>query len=105
MILNKLYSFRFVFAFIYKMKIKIQSIVLFTILRNWIILILMKNKIKMLRSSISFDTLNNHSDEKEYWKTKNYVQRLEALEFLRQSVYNYDHTTRLQRIFSISKLK
>ena len=46
------------------------------------------------------------NDSREYWRNKSYLERLEALEQLRQIVFGYDPTTtRFQRIFTITKLK
>jgi len=44
--------------------------------------------------------------DRQYWKSKSYAERLEALEQLRQIVFGYDPTTaRLQRVITITKLK
>ena len=46
------------------------------------------------------------NDSHEYWKNKSYLERLEALELLRQIMFGYDpNTTRLQRTLKITKLK
>ena len=46
------------------------------------------------------------NDSREYWKDKTPLERLEALEQLRQIVFDYDPTTtRLQRTLTITKLK
>lgn len=46
------------------------------------------------------------NDSKEYWLKKTYIERLEALEQLRQIIFGYDQTTsRLQRTLTITKLK
>ena len=46
------------------------------------------------------------NDSREYWKKKSYLERLEALEQLRQIIFGYDPTTtRLQRTITITKLK
>ncbi len=55
---------------------------------------------------ISRRSLFEKSDDREYWLSKSYEERLEALELLRQIFYNYDpSTTRLQRIIESVKLK
>ncbi|RPJ14137.1 MAG: hypothetical protein EHM37_06285 [Deltaproteobacteria bacterium] len=44
------------------------------------------------------------SDEKEFWLRKSPLERLEAIELMRQILYNYDPTSaRLQRIFTITE--
>jgi hypothetical protein len=63
----------------------------------------LKNKID--KSSFSVVSLFDRSDEKDYWQSKSSSERLEALEILRQRVYDYNpFTTRLQRVLSITKL-
>ena len=63
----------------------------------------LKNRID--KNSLSVSSLFENSDEKEYWQSKSSSERLEAVEILRQRVYGYNpFTTRLQRIFSITKL-
>ena len=43
---------------------------------------------------------------RNYWKTKSYSERLEALEQIRQIIFGYDPSTeRLQRTLTITKLK
>ncbi len=43
------------------------------------------------------------SDEKEFWLRKSPLERLEAIELMRQILYNYDPTSaRLQRISSMA---
>jgi hypothetical protein len=57
------------------------------------------------RSEYRVDSLFDESDEKAYWRTKSPVERLRALELLRQIHYGYDPATaRLQRIFEVTKL-
>jgi len=46
------------------------------------------------------------NDTRDYWKTRTPLERLEALEQLRQIIFGYDPTTsRLQRTLTITKLK
>ena len=46
------------------------------------------------------------NDSTEYWKSKSYGERLEALEQLRQIIFGYDPTTtRFQRTLTITELK
>jgi len=61
---------------------------------------------KMDKSYFSFSSLKDEGDEKTYWRSKNYLERLAALELTRQILYGYDpSTTRLQRFFEITELK
>lgn len=55
----------------------------------------------------SFKVTSIHdNDSIEYWRNKTYLERLEALEQLRQIMFGYDPTTaRLQRNITITKLK
>lgn len=46
------------------------------------------------------------NDTRDYWKDKTYLERIEALEQLRQIVFGYDPSTeRLQRILTVTQLK
>ena len=62
--------------------------------------------IRVNRSAFSVGSLHDESDEKEYWLNRTPLERLEALEIIRQMVYGYDPATaRLQRIFAITRLE
>ncbi|NKQ37075.1 MAG: hypothetical protein HF973_15855 [Chloroflexi bacterium] len=62
------------------------------------------NLLQIDKKSFSVVSLKDESDEKAYWLAKTPQERLEALELMRQIVYNYDPaTTRLQRIFTITQ--
>ncbi len=57
------------------------------------------------RSAFRIDSLTADSDERAYWGSKTPIERLEALEFLRQINYGYDSATaRLQRVLEIAEL-
>ena len=59
---------------------------------------------KLDRTVIQVTSLSEASDEKEYWLTKSPVERLAALETMRQIIYGYDPlTTRLQRFFEVTQ--
>jgi hypothetical protein len=46
------------------------------------------------------------ADDREYWAQKSPLERLEALEFLRQVQFGYDPATaRLQRVLTITQLR
>jgi len=58
------------------------------------------------RSVFSVGSLYEESDEKSYWSTRTPLERLEAMELMRQINYGYDPvSTRLQRIFEVVELK
>lgn len=61
---------------------------------------------KMDRNALSTASLYDESDEKEYWFTKSGLERLEALEYMRQVIYGYDpFSTRFQRILTVVELE
>ena len=56
------------------------------------------------RTAFRVDNLYDESDEKAYWKSKSPIERLEALELMRQVIYGYDPATaRLQRVFEVAE--
>lgn len=56
------------------------------------------------RSIVLVGTDLNDSGDKEYWLRRTPLERLEAVELLRQIAYGYDPaTTRLQRILEIAE--
>ncbi|HIP70140.1 MAG TPA: hypothetical protein EYH05_01945 [Anaerolineae bacterium] len=62
------------------------------------------NLLQIDKKSFSVVSLKDESDEKAYWLAKTPQERLEALELMRQIVYNYDPAaTRLQRVFTITQ--
>lgn len=61
---------------------------------------------RMDRSAFSVRSLSDEPDDKAYWKSKTPLERLEALELMRQIIYGYDPaTTRLQRVFEVAELE
>jgi hypothetical protein len=59
---------------------------------------------KMDKSAFTIASLFDPSDEKQYWLSKTPIERLEALETMRQIIYGYDPTTtRLQRFFEVTQ--
>ncbi len=55
------------------------------------------------RAAFRVDSLDGESDEKAYWKSKSPLERLEALELMRQVIYGYDPASaRLQRVFEVA---
>jgi hypothetical protein len=58
----------------------------------------------MIKKTFSVATGFDQSDEKEFWLRKSPHERLEALELMRQILYDYDPTSeRLQRILTIAE--
>jgi hypothetical protein len=56
------------------------------------------------KTLLSVNSLNEPSDEKQFWLSKIPYERLEAIEIMRQIIYGYDpSTTRLQRLFEVTQ--
>lgn len=46
------------------------------------------------------------SDDSGYWRDRSYVERIEAIEFMRKAMFGHDRVSeRLQRILTIAELK
>ena len=61
---------------------------------------------KVDRSVFEVDVLENQGNERNYWWSKTPVERMHALELMRQIIYGYDPaTTRLQRILEVAELE
>ncbi len=57
------------------------------------------------RRAFRVDRLTAESDEKAYWHSRTPLERLQALELMRQIHYGYDPAAaRLQRVFEGVKL-
>ncbi len=60
---------------------------------------------KVRRDVFSVASLFDQSDEKVYWLSKTPIERMEAVELMRQIIYGYDPSvTRLQRVLEIVQL-
>jgi hypothetical protein len=56
-------------------------------------------------SAFSVIPLSREPQDRDYWLSKTPLQRLEALELMRQTFYGYDPATaRLQRVLTIAPL-
>lgn len=45
-------------------------------------------------------------DDRDIWQERNYLERIEAIEFLRKAMFGHDRTSeRLQRVLTIAELK
>jgi hypothetical protein len=63
------------------------------------------DSVRLNRSAFRVDSLSDASDEKAYWRSKTPLERLYALESMRQIIYGYDPaTTRLQRVLEVAEL-
>ena len=61
--------------------------------------------LRMDRTAFSVSSLDDESDEKEYWLSKTPIERIYAVEIMRQMLYGYDPlTARLQRFFETAEL-
>ena len=56
---------------------------------------------KMDKTAFSVVTLEDTSDELDYWLAKLPDERLQALELMRQIIYGYDPSARLQRVLAV----
>jgi hypothetical protein len=59
---------------------------------------------KLDKTSFSVTSLYDEPEEKQYWLNKTPQERLEALELMRQIIYGYDPSTRLQRVLTITEM-
>jgi hypothetical protein len=59
---------------------------------------------RMDKTVLKVGTLNEQGDDREYWASKTPLERLEAVEFMRQVMYGYNpSTTRLQRVLTVAQ--
>jgi hypothetical protein len=60
---------------------------------------------RLNKKVISVSSLNYIEEEKEFWRSKGVLERLNAIEFQRRMVYGTDRiTSRLQRLLETSEL-
>jgi hypothetical protein len=60
--------------------------------------------LKMNKNILSIVTDFSEADDKDYWFSLSPVERLEAIELMRQIIYGYDPSSdRLQRVFTIAE--
>ena len=65
-----------------------------------------EDSLKIDKNSFSVVSLNETGNDTEYWRSKSPVERIHAMEFLRQLMYNYDQDTeRLQPFFETAEFK
>ena len=59
----------------------------------------------MDKTAFSVSSIDDKSDEKQYWLSKTPVERIYYVEMMRQMLYGYDPlTARLQRFFETAEL-
>lgn len=62
--------------------------------------------LKVDRDSFSVISLLENDNDLKYWLLKTPAERIHAVEFLRQMMFNYDPSTeRLQRVFETAEFK
>jgi len=65
-----------------------------------------KNFLKLDKKSFSVVSLQESDNDIEYWLSRTPEERIIAVEFLRQLIFNYDPSTeRLQRVFETAEFK
>ncbi|MCI5149457.1 MAG: hypothetical protein D3916_08730 [Candidatus Electrothrix sp. MAN1_4] len=63
------------------------------------------DSVRMDKTSFSISSLDEESDEKQYWLSRKPVERMYAVELMRQILYGYNPLTeRLQRVFETAEL-
>jgi hypothetical protein len=61
------------------------------------------DELRMDRTALSIVQTHTPSDAKEYWRSRSYQERLDALELTRQVLNAYDPaTTRFQRVLEVT---
>jgi hypothetical protein len=59
---------------------------------------------RMDKTVLEFGPLEAQGDDRAYWASKTPLERLQAIEFMRQVMYGYNPSTaRLQRIFTVAQ--
>jgi hypothetical protein len=62
------------------------------------------NSVKMDKTAFSVGSLEDEGNEKAFWQSKSYEERLVAVELMRQIAYGYDPSTiRLQRVLAVTE--
>jgi len=63
------------------------------------------DSIRMDKTAFSASSIDDESDEKQYWLSKTPVERIYGVEIMRQMLYGYNPlTARLQRFFETAEL-
>lgn len=65
-----------------------------------------ENQFKLDKTKVVISSLDETNDEISYWSAKTPLERMAAIEVMRQIKYGYNRSsTRLQRIFTITQRK
>jgi hypothetical protein len=65
-----------------------------------------KDFLKLDKKSFSVVSLQESDNDIDYWLSRTPEERIIAVEFLRQLIFNYDPSTeRLQRVFETAEFK
>ena len=63
------------------------------------------HSIKIDKTAFTVASLSDPADEKQYWLSKTPAERLQAVELMRQILYDYNPAiTRLQRVFEVTQI-
>ena len=64
----------------------------------------MRNDFQIDKTAFSVVNLDQADDEVQYWLTKTPLERLRAIEMIRQTLYGYDPSTAgLQRVLTVAQ--
>jgi hypothetical protein len=56
------------------------------------------------KAAVSIKPLQEQGNDRQYWASKTPLERLEALEYMRQVMYGYDPLTdRVQRVYTVTE--
>ncbi len=63
-----------------------------------------QNYLEMDKTKMVISSLEDTTDEMEYWLSRTPQERVAAIELMRQIIYGYDPaSTRLQRVFTVTQ--
>jgi len=62
------------------------------------------DSLKIDKIAFAVTSLFDESDDKDYWLSKTPYERLEAVELMRQIIYGYNPSSRLQRVLAVAQL-
>ena len=65
----------------------------------------MDKRFTMDKTALSVTALTDQNDDGAYWRSKTPLERLEAVETMRQILYGYDPSERLQRLLEVAELE
>ena len=65
----------------------------------------MNERFAMDKTAFSVTTLANADDDEAYWRSKSPIERIEAIETMRQILYGYSPSERLQRVLEVAELQ